>query len=43
MLVPEKEHERERIIELVHLLEIRHLIQIAHVEHGEVLDSIGDP
>ena len=43
MLVPKKEHERERIIELVHLLEIRHLIQIAHVEHCEVLDSIGNP
>ena len=43
MLIPEEEHKRERIIELVHLLEIRHLIQIAHVEHGEILDSIGNP
>ena len=43
MLVAEKEHERHRIVKLVHLLEIRHLIEIADVEHGKVLDTVGDP
>ena len=43
MLVAEKEHERHWIVELVHLLEVRHLIEIAYVEHGKILDAVGDP
>ncbi len=43
MLVAEKEHERDWVIELVHLLEIGDLVQIADVEDGEVLDTVGDP
>ena len=43
MLVAEEEHERHRIVELVHLLEVRNLIEIADVEHGEILDTVRDP
>lgn len=43
MLVAEKEHERDWIVELVHLLEVWHLIEIAYVEHGKILDTVGDP
>ncbi len=42
MFIPEKKHQRNRIIQFIHLLEIRHLIQIAHVQDGEILDSVGD-
>ena len=42
MLVAEKEHERDRIVEFVHLFEIGHLIEVANVEDGEVFDSVGD-
>ena len=43
MFIPEKKHQRNRIIQLIHLLEIRHLIQIADVKHRKVFDSVGDP
>lgn len=42
MLIAEKEHERDRIVELVHLFEIGHLVQVADVENREVLHSVGD-
>ncbi len=43
VLVAEEEHERHRIVELVHLLEVRNLIEIAYVEHGEILNTVRDP
>ena len=43
MFVPEKEHECHRVVELVHLLEVGNLIQIANIEHGKILDTVGDP
>lgn len=42
MLVPEEEHEGDRVVELVHLLEVGHLVEIAHVDDGEVLNAVGD-
>ena len=42
MLIPEKKHQRNRIIQLIHLLEIRHLIQITHIQHSEIFHSVGD-
>ncbi len=42
MFIPKEKHQRNRIIQLIHLLEIRHLIQITDVKHGEILDSIRD-
>lgn len=42
VLVPEEEHQRHSIVELVHLLEVRHLVDIADVDDGEVLYAVGD-
>ena len=42
MLIPKKKHQRNRIIQLIHLLEIRHLIQITHIQNREILNSVGD-
>ena len=43
MLVAEEEHQRDGVVQLVHLLEVRHLVQVADVQHREVLDPVGDP
>ena len=42
MFIPKKKHQRNRIIQLIHLLEIRHLIQITHIKHSKVFNSVGD-
>lgn len=42
MLVSKKEHDRHRIIQLIHLLEVRHLVQITDVYDSEILDTFGD-
>lgn len=42
MLIPEEEHERDGVVELVHLLEVRDLVEIADVDDGEVLDAVCD-
>lgn len=42
MLVAEEEHKSHRVVEFVHLFEVRHLIEITDIEHGEVLDTVGD-
>lgn len=42
MLIAKKEHERHRVVELIHLFKIRHLIQVADVENREVFHSVGD-
>lgn len=42
MLVAEEEHQRHRVVELVHLLEVGDLVQVADVEDGEVFDPVGD-
>ena len=42
MFIPKKKHQRNRIIQLIHLLEIRHLIQITHVQYCEILHPVGD-
>ena len=42
VFIPEEEHERDGIIELIHLLKVRDLIEIADVDDGEVLDAVGD-
>ena len=40
VFIPEEEHERHRVVQLVHLVEIFDLFQIAYVDDSEVLDAI---
>jgi len=42
VLVAEEEHDGERVVELVHLVEVGHLVDVAEVDHGKVLDLVGD-
>ena len=42
VLVPVEEHNRHRIIDLIHLVEVLHLVDIAYVDHREVLDPVSD-
>jgi len=42
VLIAEEEHQRHRVVELVHLLEVGDLVQVADVEDGEVFDAVGD-
>lgn len=42
MFVAEEEHERDWVVEFVHLLEVRHLVEIAYIEDRKVFDSVGD-
>ena len=42
MFIPKKKHQRNRIIQLIHLLEIRHLIQITDIKHRKILNPVGD-
>ena len=42
MLVAEEEHQRDGVVELVHLLEVGDLVEVADVDDGEVLDPVGD-
>lgn len=42
VLVSEEEHERARVVELVHLVEVGHLVDVAEVDGGEVADLVGD-
>lgn len=37
MFVPEKEHSRTGIVQLVHLVEVRHFRHVNQVADGEVL------
>lgn len=36
VLVAEEEHNRHRIVELVHFVKFRNLVDIAEVDHGKV-------
>ena len=42
VLVPEKEHQSDGVVELVHLFEVGDLVDVADVDYGEVLDAVGD-
>lgn len=42
MFIPKKEHDGNRVIQLIHFVEIRHLVDIAQVHHSKVLDLVGD-
>lgn len=42
MLIAEEEHERDWIVEFVHLLEIGDLVEVADIDNGEVFDEISD-
>lgn len=35
VLVAEEEHDRHRVVELVHLFEVRNFVEVAEVDHGE--------
>lgn len=42
VLVAEEEHERARVVELVHLVEVGHLVDVAQVYDGKVAHLVGD-
>lgn len=42
MLVSKEEHERDRVVQFVHLFKVGHLVEIADVDDGKVLDAVGD-
>ena len=42
VLVAEEEHERARVVQLVHLVKVGHLVDIAQVDGGKVADLVGD-
>lgn len=42
VLIPVEEHNRHGVVDLVHLVEVLDLIDVADIDHGEVLDAVGD-
>jgi len=42
MFVPEKEHDRTRIVQFVHLVEVWDFIDINEVEDGKIFAFVGD-
>jgi hypothetical protein len=42
MFIPEKEHDRTRIVKFLHLVEVEDFIDVDQVENGKVFAFIGD-
>ena len=42
MLVAVEEHDRKRVVQLVHCIEVGHLVEITQVDDGKVFDAVGD-
>ena len=42
MLVAKEEHERDGVVELVHLLEVWHLIDVADVDYCKIFYAVRD-
>lgn len=42
VLISEKEHQRDRIVQFVHLLEVGDLVEVTHVDDSEVFHPVGN-